>query len=158
MTNMKELIKYVQEHYTLLRYAEEVGLAIRYIALLCVTFSIGAVIFGYLTFMSNQPWSVKFTFLMISLAGFIELYMYAWPADYVMSMSSEIAPAVYDSLWYNNDLTMQKLLINIILRSQHPVTISVPCALPSLSMKYYTSYVSTVFSYMAAVRIMMDQE
>lgn len=34
------------------RYAEEVGLAIRYIALLCVTFSIGAVIFGYLTFMS----------------------------------------------------------------------------------------------------------
>ncbi|XP_029669399.1 uncharacterized protein LOC115239170 [Formica exsecta] len=158
MTNMKELIKYVQEHYTLLRYAEEVGLAIRYIALLCVTFSIGAVIFGYLTFMSNQPWSVKWTFLMISFGGFIELYMYAWPADYVMSMSSEIAPAVYDSLWYNNDLAMQKLSINIILRSQHPVTISVPCALPSLSMKYYTSYVSTVFSYMAAVRIMMDQE
>lgn len=34
------------------RYAREVTHAIRYIALLCVTFSTGAVIFGYLTFMS----------------------------------------------------------------------------------------------------------
>jgi len=34
------------------RYAKEVSHAIRYIALLCVTFSTGAVIFGYLTFMS----------------------------------------------------------------------------------------------------------
>ncbi|XP_050462598.1 odorant receptor 30a-like [Cataglyphis hispanica] len=158
MTNMKELVKYAQEHCTLLRYAEEVGFAIRYIALLCVTFSIGVVIFGYLTFVSRQPWSVKWTFLMIASSGFVELYMYAWPADYVMSLSSEIASAAYDSLWYENDLIMQKLLINIILRSQRPVTVSVPCALPSLSMKYYTSYVSTIFSYMAAVRIMMEQE
>lgn len=33
-------------------YAREVTHAIRYVALLCVTFSTGAVIFGYLTFMS----------------------------------------------------------------------------------------------------------
>ncbi|EFN72611.1 Putative odorant receptor 22c [Camponotus floridanus] len=211
MTNMKELINYTREHYILLRYAKEVSLAVRYIALLCVTFSTGAVIFGYLTFMSRQPWSVKWTFLMIAFCGFVELYMYAWPADHVISTSSDIASAVYDSLWYNDDLAirkilvhvirrsqhpvtisvpcalpdlsmnyyasssdiasavydslwynddlvMRKLLINVILRGQHPVTVSVPCALPSLSMSYYASYVSTVFSYMASVRIIMGQE
>ncbi|CAL1680774.1 unnamed protein product [Lasius platythorax] len=158
MTNMKELIKYTREHYILLRYAKEVTLAVRYIALLCVTFSIGAVIFGYLTFISRQPWTVKWTFLMIAFAGFVELYMYAWPADDVMSMSSDIASAIYDSLWYDDDLAMRKLLIHVILRSQHPVTVSIPCVLPNLSMNYYASYVSTVFSYMASVRILMGQE
>ncbi|GAB1860352.1 Odorant receptor [Camponotus japonicus] len=158
MTNMKELIKYTREHYILLRYAKEVSLAVRYVALLCVTFSTGAVIFGYLTFMSRQPWSVKWTFLMIAFCGFVELYMYAWPADHVMSTSSDIASAVYDSLWYNDDLAMRKIIVHVIQRSQHPVTISVPCALPNLSMNYYASYISTVFSYMASVRLIMGQE
>ncbi|XP_072743374.1 uncharacterized protein [Anoplolepis gracilipes] len=158
MTNKKELIKYTREHYMLLRYAKEVTFAVRYVALLCVTFSTGAVIFGYLTFMSRQPWSVKWTFLMIAFCGFVELYMYAWPADNVMSTSSDIAIAAYNSLWYNNDLTMRKILVHVIQRSQHPVTISIPCALPNLSMNYYASYISTVFSYMALVRLMMSQQ
>ncbi|KAL6423492.1 hypothetical protein ACFW04_010221 [Cataglyphis niger] len=158
MTNMKELIKCTREHYILLNYAKEVTFAVRYIALLCVTFSTGAVIFGYLTFMSRQPWSVKWTFLMIAFCGFVELYMYAWPADNVMSTSSDIAIAAYNSLWYNNDLIMRKILVHVIRRSQHPVTISIPMALPNLSMNYYASYISTVFSYMASVRLIMGQE
>ncbi|XP_028049691.1 uncharacterized protein LOC114255373 [Monomorium pharaonis] len=162
MKNMKELTKYTHEHRLLLGYAKEVTRAIRYVALLCVTFSTGAVIFGYLTFMSRDiPWTVKSTFLMIAFCGFVELYMYAWPADNVMSTSSGIASAVYESLWYNDDLTRtRKILIHIILRSQRPVTVSIPCALPNLSMNYYASYISTVFSYMAFVRahIVMGQE
>ncbi|KYN10002.1 hypothetical protein ALC57_17876 [Trachymyrmex cornetzi] len=184
MTSMKELVNYTRKHSLLLRYiynlkkkkkkikcsklcslksniyryAKEVSCAIRYVALLCVTFSTGAVIFGYLTFMSRQPWTVKWTFLMIAFCGFVELYMYAWPADNVISTSSDIASAVYDSLWYDDNLAMQKILIHIILRSQRPVTISIPCALPNLSMNYYASYISTVFSYMAFVRIMIGQE
>ncbi|XP_018309037.1 odorant receptor Or2-like [Mycetomoellerius zeteki] len=158
MTNMKELVNYTREHSLLLRYAKEVSCAIRYVALLCVTFSTGAVIFGYLTFMSRQPWTVKWTFLMIAFCGFVELYMYAWPADKVISTSSDIASAVYNSLWYDDNLTMQKILIHIILRSQRPVAISIPGALPNLSMNYYASYISTVFSYMAFVRIMLGQE
>ncbi|XP_011876329.1 PREDICTED: odorant receptor 9a-like isoform X2 [Vollenhovia emeryi] len=158
MTNMKELLKYTREHSLLLGYAREVTHAIRYVALLCVTFSTGAVIFGYLTFMSRQPWSVKWTFLMIAFCGFVELYMYAWPADNIISTSTDIASAVYESLWYNDDVTMQKVLVQIILRSQNPVIVSVPGALPHLSMNYYASYISTVFSYMAFVRIMMGDE
>ncbi|XP_072767740.1 uncharacterized protein [Anoplolepis gracilipes] len=157
MTNMKELIKCTQEHNILLRYAKEVSLAIRYVALLVVTFSIGAVIFGYLTFISRESWLVKATYFLITFGAFIELFMFAWPADYVMSMSTDIASAVYDSLWYNDDLVMQKLLTNVIIRSQRPVTVSVPCALPSLCLSYYASYLSTVFSYMAAVRLLMEE-
>ncbi|XP_070169083.1 odorant receptor 4-like [Polyergus mexicanus] len=158
MTNMKELIKYTREHYILLRYAKEVTLSVRYIALLCVTFSTGAVIFGYLIFISRQPWSVKWTFFMIGFCGFVELYMFAWPADNVISTTSDIALAAYNSLWYNNDLATRKILVRIIQRSQRPVIISIPCALPNLSMSYYASYISTVFSYMAAVRLIMGQE
>ncbi|KAL6264155.1 hypothetical protein P5V15_004234 [Pogonomyrmex californicus] len=147
VTNMKELIKYTREHSLLLRYAKEVTRAIRYVALLCVTFSTGAVIFGYLTFMSRQPWSVKWTFLMIAFCGFVELYMYAWPADNVMSMSSDIASAIYESLWYDGDLTRRKILMYVILRSQHPVTVSIPCALPNLSMTYYASVKTFIVLY-----------
>ncbi|XP_014477088.1 PREDICTED: uncharacterized protein LOC106745733 [Dinoponera quadriceps] len=158
VTNVKELIRCTHEHYKLLRYAKEVTLAIRYVALLCVTFSTGAVLFGCLTFMSRHPLSVKAPFLMIALSGFMELYMYAWPADNVMSTSGDVALAAYSSLWYNNDTAAQKNLIYVILRSQRPVTISIPCVLPNLSMNYYTSYISTIFSCMTLVRIMMGNE
>ncbi|EZA50879.1 hypothetical protein X777_10848 [Ooceraea biroi] len=158
VTDMKQLLKCVYEHNILLRYAEEVTHAVRYVALLCITCSTGAVIFGYLTFMSRQPVSVKFIFLMIGLCGFVELYMYAWPADNVMTMSSDIALAVYNSSWYKDDVAMRKVLMHIIRRSQRPVVVSVPCALPQLSMTYYASYISTVFSYMAFIRIMIGQE
>ncbi|EFN82528.1 Odorant receptor Or2 [Harpegnathos saltator] len=139
VTNVKELHRCIREHYRLLRYAKEVTLAIRYIALLCVTFSTGAVIFGCLTFMSRHSWSVKAPFLMIALCAFVELYMYAWPADNVMSTSGDVATAAYNSLWYNDDPASQKILIYVILRCQRPVTISIPCVLPTLSMNYYTS-------------------
>ncbi|XP_032684798.1 odorant receptor 49b-like [Odontomachus brunneus] len=158
VTDVKELIKCTREHYELLRYAEEVALAIRYIALLCVTFSTGVVIFGCLTFMSRYSWSVKAQFLMMAMCGFMELYMYAWPADNVINTSGDVALAAYSSPWYNDDLIAQKILIYVILRSQRPVTISIPCALPTLSMNYYTSYISTVFSYMTLIRIIMDNE
>ncbi|XP_026825876.1 odorant receptor Or2-like isoform X1 [Ooceraea biroi] len=128
VTDMKQLLKCVYEHNILLRYAEEVTHAVRYVALLCITCSTGAVIFGYLTFMSRQPVSVKFIFLMIGLCGFVELYMYAWPADNVMTMSSDIALAVYNSSWYKDDVAMRKVLMHIIRRSQRPVVVSVPCA------------------------------
>ncbi|XP_012224112.2 odorant receptor 22c-like isoform X2 [Linepithema humile] len=158
ITNIKQLVKCTHEHNMLLRFAKEVTYAIRYVALLCVTFSTGGVIFGCLTFMSRQPWSVKWTFLMIAFCSFVELYMFAWPADNVINTSNDVASAAYDSLWYNNNVAMQKILIYVILRSQRSVTISIPLALPNLSMNYYASYISTVFSYMAFVRIIMGEE
>lgn len=53
--------------------------------------------------------------------------------------SGNVALAAYDSLWYNNDVAVQKILIYVILRSQRSVTVSIPFALPSLCMSYYAS-------------------
>jgi len=56
------------------RYAREVTRAIRYVALLCVTFSTGAVIFGYLTFMSvSKVYNafVKISKLLCSVTKFL---------------------------------------------------------------------------------------
>ncbi|RLU26426.1 ObirOr5-H1 [Ooceraea biroi] len=158
VTDMKQLLKCVYEHNILLRYAKEVTRVVRYVALLGVTCSTGAVIFGYLIFMSRQPVSVKFPFFMVTFSGFLELYMYAWPADNVMTMSSDIALAVYNSSWYKDDVAMRKIFMHVMRRSQRSVIVSVPGALPQLCIKYYATYTSAVFSYMAFIRIIIGQE
>ncbi|XP_026825466.1 odorant receptor 22c [Ooceraea biroi] len=87
----------------------------------------------------RQPVSVKFPFFMVTFSGFLELYMYAWPADNVMTMSSDIALAVYNSSWYKDDVAMRKIFMHVMRRSQRSVIVSVPGALPQLCIKYYAT-------------------
>ena len=53
--------------------------------------------------------------------------------------SNDIGYAGYESSWYNKDISLQKNLLYTVSRCQHPVTLTVPCLLPSLSLNYYAS-------------------
>lgn len=56
-----------------------------------------------------------------------------------MLQSSNIAHAAYDSLWYNQKISLWKSLLYVVLRCHKPVILSVPCMLPTFSLNYYAS-------------------
>ncbi|XP_012058796.1 PREDICTED: odorant receptor 4-like [Atta cephalotes] len=133
-------------------------MTIRYIALSTIGFSSIAVIFSGLTFLTQQTLTVKTQCFAISTSALIEVFICAWPADYLLRTSNDIGYAGYESSWYNKDISLQKNLLYTVSRCQHPVTLTVPCLLPSFSLNYYASFLSTTFSYFTTFRAMLAKE
>ncbi|XP_029660136.1 uncharacterized protein LOC115233723 [Formica exsecta] len=77
--------------------------------------------------------------------------------QHIKLLSTNVAHAIYESLWYNKDATFQRSLLFILFRSQIPVVVSVSSMLPVLSLNYYASYVSTAFSYLMTLRVIFIQ-
>ncbi|XP_020282705.1 odorant receptor 49b-like [Pseudomyrmex gracilis] len=152
VTNFSEFMICIKLHQQLLRYAKDVTRAVRYIALSSIGFSTSAVVFSGLIFLSKSPLTIKAQFFTVAASSLVEVFICAWPADYLLRMSYDISQAVYHSIWYNKGLALQKDSLYIVLRSQQPVTVTVPCMLPTLSLSYYASYLSTAFSYLTTFR------
>ncbi|XP_012224114.1 odorant receptor 13a-like isoform X2 [Linepithema humile] len=158
VTNISEFLMCVELHQHLLRYAKDVTMTVRYIALTSIVFSTVAVVFSGLTFLSRQPLTIKAQFLTIGASSLVEVFICAWPADYILRMSNNVGHAAYDSSWYNKEIMLQKDLPYLIMRCQQPVTVTVPCMLPTLSLNYYASYLSTTFSYLTTFRAIFAVE
>ncbi|KYN19137.1 hypothetical protein ALC57_08493 [Trachymyrmex cornetzi] len=148
-------IKNVLSNY---RYAKNVTITVRYIVLTSIGFSTIAVVFSGLTFLSQQPLAIKTQFLAIATSALIEVFICAWPADYLFRTSNDIGYAGYESSWYGKDISLQKNLLHTVSRCQYPVTLTVPCLLPTLSLNYYASYLSTTFSYLTTFRAMLAEK
>ncbi|XP_025074388.1 odorant receptor 4-like [Pogonomyrmex barbatus] len=158
ISSISEFMMCVQLHQQLLRYAKNVTMTIRYIALSSIGFSTVAVVFSGLTFLSRQPFAIKIQFFTVGASALIEVFVCAWPAEYLLRTSFNVAQAAYESLWYNQDVIFQKKLCFILLKSQVPVALSVYSILPTISLQYYASYVSTAFSYLTTFRIILSDE
>ncbi|XP_018305418.1 uncharacterized protein [Mycetomoellerius zeteki] len=111
-----------------------------------------------LWFTSHQPVLLIVQFFGMSIIGISEVFMYTWPAEHLMYMSKYVAETAFHMLENNHLIKMWKCLQIIIMRSQKPVTISIPCLLPILSLNYFTSYLSAILSYFTSLRVMMDDD
>jgi len=56
-----------------------------------------------------------------------------------ISQSTNVAQAAFETDWYAKSEYLRKNLQMIILRSQKPILVALPCGLPSLSLRYYAS-------------------
>ncbi|KAG5332393.1 OR22C protein, partial [Acromyrmex heyeri] len=148
----------IQEHQVTLRFAKEMSSSIALVVLSSLGVSTIALIFGGVTFLSRFPLSVKLQYIVVCLTSLVKVFLCAWPADHLMRISSNVAEAAYDSLWYNQNIESQKIMLHTLLRCQRAVVISVPGLLKALTFQQYTSYVSTAFSYLTTFRIILSEE
>ncbi|XP_077271029.1 odorant receptor 13a-like isoform X1 [Temnothorax americanus] len=156
ITNIYDLAKCIKKHQQLLEYAEEVALTVRPFALVTVFFStVSLIIFG-LIFITGVSFSLKIQCVFLATSALLEVFMYAWPAEHLIHISTNIAQAVFEMDWYEKSEYFRKNLQMVILRSQKPILVVLPCGLPSLSLRYYASYLSTIFSYFTTMRIMFE--
>ncbi|XP_019696382.1 odorant receptor 49b-like [Harpegnathos saltator] len=153
-----EIIACVHRHIKLLRYAQEVIIAFRSVILALIIICTWTFIASGLTIVSQSTTADKTHFMILWITGLIEVYACAWPADHLMDASTDVAQAVYDSVWYNQNVNFQKSIWFILLRSQVPTAVSVSSFIPAISLRYYASYVSTAFSYLMTLRIVFLED
>jgi len=56
-----------------------------------------------------------------------------------ITQTKDVAEATFNMLENDHFIKVWKCLQIIIMRSQKPVTISIPCLMPTLSLHYFTS-------------------
>ncbi|XP_050455394.1 uncharacterized protein LOC126853588 [Cataglyphis hispanica] len=157
ISNVYELTRCIRKHQQLLRYANDVTHSVRFLVLTIVGGSAAAVLFVGLTLVSQQPLIIKLQFCVITFTCLSQVFMCCWPANNLLNASSDVALAVYESLWYSRNVYMQKNLLPILLRCQKPVAVTVTCIIPILSLRYFGSYISTAFSYFTTLRVMLEE-
>ncbi|XP_018051044.1 PREDICTED: uncharacterized protein LOC108688980 [Atta colombica] len=60
----------------------------------------------------------------------------------VFIASTNVAQAAFETDWYAKSEYLRKNLQMVILRSQKPILVTLPCGLPSLSLRYYASNIA----------------
>ncbi|XP_036145854.1 uncharacterized protein LOC105829737 [Monomorium pharaonis] len=159
-TNVYQLFKCIKVHQELLKYAEEVIFVVRpfaFIAVSCATFS---AILVFLVFVTHQSITLMCQFAGLFIITLAEVYMYAWPGEQLISMSStKIAQAAFDIFRAKGQsIKMHKCLQIIIMKSRKPIIVSIPCFLPELSHKYFSTFCSTIMSYFTTLRIIILED
>ncbi|KAF3428085.1 LOW QUALITY PROTEIN: hypothetical protein E2986_11934 [Frieseomelitta varia] len=155
-SNIDTLIVCIKKQLHLRRYAEQVVNCLRFLVLYAISVGTCALtlcgiimivvskfsdilynIKSVAVFM-NSPQVVKTQFITISVTMLIQVYMFAWPADYMKEWSINVSRSVYDGKWYKQSLKLQKMFLNVMLY-QKPITLSISCLLEELSLRYYCS-------------------
>ncbi|XP_071565725.1 uncharacterized protein [Temnothorax nylanderi] len=141
-TNINQLYKCIKKHQELLEYSKEVALVVRPFAFTSVYCSTISIIIIFLLFVTKQPVAVTYLCFGLFLTCILEVFMYTWPAEHLMLMCHNVAHAAFSILENShliNLVEIRKCLQIIIMRSQKPVKISIPCLLPTLSLNYFSS-------------------
>ncbi|KAL6423490.1 hypothetical protein ACFW04_010219 [Cataglyphis niger] len=157
-TNYSDWRKCIKEHQELLQFAQEMSLSISYVVLSSLGISTFSLVFGGVTILSRLPLSAKAEFIVVCISSLMKVFLCAWPADYLMTISLDIGDAAHDSLWYEHEINSQKIMLYVLLRCQQPVIITVPGLLAALTFQHYTSYVSTAFSFLTTFRIILSED
>ncbi|XP_043287690.1 uncharacterized protein [Venturia canescens] len=156
--NIKNYSSIVKKHEKLLSYVVRVSGTMCYVAFTTSCVCGIALIMFCLQLVGNQPWSVKLQFGPGILVCFINLMVCTWPTENMMGMCDRIGTNVYSTPWVGMRPESSRDIIMILRRSQRPVQVSIGGFLPSLSFRFYASFLSAVFSYFTTIRLVVMTE
>ncbi|XP_026669980.1 uncharacterized protein LOC108625406 isoform X1 [Ceratina calcarata] len=141
------------------RYAIEAARGMRVVVMVTYTFVIMSCVFSGVTIIGGASFTVKMQSFLLLGAGLLEAFMCALPADHLMEMSERVMQGAYESKWYMRPLDVQKCLLFMTI-PRPPVVLSIKCIMPALSLNYFCSFVSNIFSIFTALRVtlMRDEE
>ncbi|CAL7939839.1 unnamed protein product [Xylocopa violacea] len=135
--DVASLINCIKKYRKVKRYATEVVHGVRLIALITVIMCGVSVVFSGITI--------------------IGVFMCTWSADHLMDISENAMRSAYESKWYRQPLRLQKYVL-FTLVPQAPVILSVRFVIPALSLDYYCSFISNVFSLFTVLRVTMIRD
>ncbi|CAL7939837.1 unnamed protein product [Xylocopa violacea] len=155
--DVASLIICIKKYHRVRRYATEAVQAVQPIALITVIICGVATVSSGITFIGRQSFTVKVQFFSLATIALLKVFMCTWPADNLMHMSENVMQGAYESEWYKHSLKIQKYILFTLI-PQAPVVLSVKCLIPTLSLNYYCSFVSNVFSLFTVLRVTMIRD
>ncbi|KAK9304307.1 hypothetical protein QLX08_004297 [Tetragonisca angustula] len=89
-TNIRMLIVCIEKQLHLRRYAKEVINNFRFVVLCAIVISMIVLTLCGVTLIMDSPLIVRMRFIVICLTVLTEIYIYAWPADYMKDMVNRV--------------------------------------------------------------------
>ncbi|KAL6254822.1 hypothetical protein P5V15_014158 [Pogonomyrmex californicus] len=157
-TDIHQLFKCIKTHQELLKYAAKVAFTVRSFAFTTICCSTFCIIIVLLLLITRHPTVQIIQFSGLVLICLSEVFMFTWPAEYLMYKSNATAQAAFDAFQCNQSIKMWNCLQIIVMRSQKPVMIRISCLMPTLCFNYFTTYCSTIVSYFTTLRVVMNED
>ncbi|XP_046836332.1 putative odorant receptor 92a [Vespa crabro] len=147
-----DLKRCIVKHGQILSYAGKIVKTVRFVILSTVCITTILIVFSGLLLLFSDSVTVKFQFLVLDIVAIVQLFLNSYPAENLIEMSTAIGSAAYDLNWIDKSRKIWKNVCFLIQRSQKPITVSIPGFIPSLSLTYYMSFLSSSFSYFTTLR------
>ncbi|XP_014297929.1 uncharacterized protein LOC103570852 [Microplitis demolitor] len=157
VTHYKQLNECVEKHQHLLLYIQDIVISSRHILATTVITCVLAAITSGIHIVGNEPIAAKVPFIVASMIMGVVLYVTAWPSEHLAQMCEKVGIALYESSWIQNSKTLNTSILIIIQRSQKAASIDVAGILPTLSLPYYATFLSKIFSYFTTLRVLLSK-
>ncbi|KAK0158660.1 hypothetical protein PV328_009636 [Microctonus aethiopoides] len=156
INNFKDLRSFIIIHQNILRSADEVIYVIRFIFLTTIFMTKTGMIFGAIILLSNQPMVVKIQFTVLVISVSMSVFVCIWPAEKLINVSGNHMARNIFHVSSTHPPAMRKLWLSVIRRTQTPITIKVVGFMDALSYEFFSSFLSTAFSYITALRVVVQ--
>ncbi|XP_072755624.1 uncharacterized protein [Anoplolepis gracilipes] len=150
--NEIHIISCVRKHQEIIDFIVKTQRAIQYI-LFKTTLTMGfTVISGCFPLLYIQSHVLIPQFLSMVIAALQRMYITAWAANDLKEVSTQLAWSIYSASWIGKSQKIKNNIFMMLQRSQKPLLISMNGLLPSLTLEYYASFITSVLSYFMTMR------
>ncbi|XP_028037174.1 odorant receptor 85c-like [Bombyx mandarina] len=138
----------VFRHQRILRIADKLSEVFGLVILVHVSLSAVVIcFFGFLTVVYGGLIETISNFL-TALNLILIVFLIALGGQLLCDTSSNISDAAYNSLWYEGDLKLRKLMLFIITRSQNPCYLSA-LGFSNMTLRSFSKIMSTAWTYLS---------
>ncbi|XP_029038252.1 odorant receptor 49b-like [Osmia bicornis bicornis] len=157
--NYEQLANCIEEHQELLGFLEDTRVAVKAL-LFKVVVTMGATVIsaGFPLLYMDDPMSDLQT--VYSLGSFVivgagHVYLLSRPAEDLKESGIQFETSITDIQWIGQSKGFGSSVVIMLQRSQKPCIIPLGL-IPALSMEYFTSFLTTIYSYFMAMRTMIE--
>nr|APC94239.1 odorant receptor 12 [Pyrrhalta maculicollis] len=150
---LKELKEYVVCHQKILRYITLIQRNVysKLMFLQCIGSIMVICVLGF-QFTMTVNWFLFIQHATYFSSMIFQIFGYTWFGQKFMGKSQEITQACYMSRWYECDIRIQKMLLNIMTRTKKPLVLS--SYIFDLTLETFIGVLKSSYSYMALLRTM----
>nr|XP_012148352.1 PREDICTED: uncharacterized protein LOC105663513 [Megachile rotundata] len=152
-----EMIIHMKEYCVVKGYANVVVNIAKFITPCSVITNAVVIVFCGINLIQPQPLAVKCQYMAVVATVTLAVFVTAWPADHLLDKSNNAMKSVFESTWYEQSTKVQRD-VQIMMVPQPPVAIKIPCVISTLSLSYFCSFISNVFSLFSVLRVAISKD
>ncbi|XP_060533957.1 odorant receptor 30a-like [Cylas formicarius] len=112
----------ISQHHKIIRYVSDLNHSIRYVILLeYLLNSLNVAAVSYQVISDKLAFSALFYFIYL----FVQTFVLGWSANEVKVQSEALSDALYESLWYEQNGRVRRMILYMIVRSQKPLILTI---------------------------------
>ncbi|XP_063987502.1 uncharacterized protein LOC135167831 isoform X2 [Diachasmimorpha longicaudata] len=155
VNNTQQLKDCIIIHQHILWYIDEMTKIVRPMLMTAIIVAMISVPCGGIHIVGKEDTITRLQFMLVVIGDGLELLCLSWAAENLTIACQDVTWALYSSAWIKNSKELNRSVIFVMQRCQIPPRLAVGGLVPQLSMSFYASYISTIYSFFTTLRIFL---